>query len=171
MKERKISSLYDLKPGDHIQTPCQLQEKKKQLNVYHHLLVVRVVSDTELQVIHNDGTVVVEETKTFSPGEIIVLDYPCAYTAKQAIQRAQSQVGKEWKLLTDNCEHLVTWAKQGKGKSTQVSKGVGVGAIGIAGGASVGMAVGSVVPGIGTVVGGVIGGVVGGVGGVYLYLS
>ena len=172
MRERKISSLYDLKPGDHIKTMCQLNHKKKQFNnVYHHLLVVKVISEKELHVIHNDGTEVVENTQEFSPEEITVLDYECAYTAEQAIERARSKVGKEWKILTDNCEHLVTWAKTGKGKSTQVSKGAGVGVLGAAAGAMAGMAIGSFVPGVGTLAGGAVGGIVGAFGGLYLYLK
>ena len=137
------------------------------------------MDEKQLHVIHNDGIVVVEETKTFSPGQITVLDYPCAYSAEQAITRARSQVGSEWKLLTSNCEHLVTWAKNGKGKSTQVVQGTTAGLVGGVAGASVGgliggaaasgAAAGSVVPGFGTIVGGVIGGAVGIAGGVYLY--
>ena len=180
MPERRISSLYDLNPGDHIQTLCELQAKKKNLkNVFHHLLVVKVISDKQLLVIHNDGIVVVEETKVFSPKDIIVLEYPCAYTAQQAIERARSQCGKEWKLLTDNCEHLVTWAKNGKGKSPQVLKGAAAGAAGgvfgaaagglIAAAISSGAVAGSIVPGFGTLAGAAVGGIVGIAGGVYWY--
>ena len=168
MTEKRISSLYDLKPGDHIKTMCQSHHKKKQFsNIYHHLLVIEVISEKELHVIHNDGTRVVEQTQTFSPNDIIVLDYPCDYSAQQAIERAKSQVGKEWKMLTDNCEHLVTWAKTGKGKSTQVSKSTGVGAAG----AAVGGTLGYIVPGAGTVIGGVIGGFAGAAGALYWYLK
>ena len=81
MKERNISSLSEFKPGDHIKTTSQLHE----LHIYHHLLVIKVVSENKLQVIHNDGTVVVEETKKFSPEDITVLDYPSAYSTKYII--------------------------------------------------------------------------------------
>ena len=180
MPERRILSLYELIPGDHIQTLCESHAKKKQLkNIYHHMLVVQVISDKQLLVIHNDGDVVVEETKELLPKNIIVLEYPCVYTAQQAIERARSQCGREWKLLTDNCEHLVTWAKNGKGKSGQVAKGT---AAGVAGGAigatagglivsaiSSGAAAGSIVPGVGTLAGAVVGGIVGAAGGIYFY--
>lgn len=171
MPSRQVSSLFELNPGDHIETLCQLsQEKKKGLNVHHHLLVISVVSKEQLRVIHNDGTVVVEETLKMSPGQIVAVhDYPCNYTADQAIQRARSQTGRGWNLLTDNCEHFVRWAKTGKAKSTQVLKGGAAALGGAAGGAAAGAALGSVVPGVGTAVGAVVGGIVGGVSGVLLY--
>ena len=171
MPSRKVSSLFELKAGDHIETLCQLsQEKKKRLNVNHHLLVISVVSKDQLHVIHNDGTVVVEETLDMSPGQIVAVhDYPCNFTAKQAIERARSQLGRKWDLLTNNCEHFVMWAKTGIAKSTQVLNGGAAALGGAAGGAAAGAALGSVVPGIGTAVGAFVGGILGGVSGVFLY--
>ena len=54
--------------------------------------------------IHNDGAEVTEEVKEFSSEKLTVIDYPCKYSASEAISRARSKLGNEWELLTNNCE-------------------------------------------------------------------
>ena len=126
------------------------------------------MSDQQLRVIHNDGNEVTEEVKEFFPEELTVIDYPCQYSASEAISRARSKLGSEWELLTNNCEHFVTWAKNGKGKSGQVLTGLTVGGIGgvvgVGTGAAVGSAITSVAVGTGAAVGSAITGVAVGTG-------
>ena len=182
MPKRKISSLRELHPGDHIKCPCQPDQDKglkKKVAYSHHLLVIEVVSDKQLRVIHNDGAEVTEEIKEFSSEKLTVIDYPCKYSASEAISRARSKLGNEWELLTNNCEHFVTWAKNGKGKSEQVLGGIMVGGVGGVAGVGTGVVVGSavvsgaaagsVVPIIGNAIGGIVGGVVGVTLGLYAY--
>ncbi len=57
-------------------------------------------------------------------------------------------------MLSDNCEHLVTWARTGKGESKQVKKGTGAGLVGLGAGAVAGAVIGSAfAPGVETIVG------------------
>ena len=169
MPERGITSLWKLKPGDHIKRPTKLNKKtkKKSVSCDHHYLVIRVLSDSEVFVIHNDGESVKEEETEFHPGQITVLEYPCCYSPDEAIARARSRLGGGYDLLTNNCEHFVTWAKTGKGISYQVIKATAAGTVGAAGlglyGALGGAAFGSMVPVVGTAVGAAVGGAIGGV--------
>ncbi len=167
MPDRRISSLQDLKPGDHIKYDCILQEKKKKiLAAMHHALVVNVENDAQLMVIHNDGQNVEEELMTIDPNYITVVDYDCVYSGIEAIKRARKRLGDSYNFFSDNCEHFVTWARTGKGESKQVKKGTGAGLVGLAGGAVAGAAIGSFVPVVGTVAGGIVGGALGMFGGV-----
>ena len=171
----KISSLEYLSPGDHIQVPG---EKFKKNKFYaHHLLVVQVKSNSEVIVIHNlNKRGVVEEIESMKPEDVKVLIYPCKFKAEEAIKRARSKVGSfKYKLLSNNCEHFVTWAKTGESISLQVIRAVrtsvgaaagagGTGAVGVAAGVAIGAAAGSFVPIVGTIAGGILGGIIGGVG-------
>lgn len=156
--ERKISSLSELKPGDHVKSPCThpltiRKDWKHDLHVWHHALVVEVLSDKEAKVIHNNGKVC-EATMTYESLErVTVLEYPCSYSPEEAIERARTKLGKKW-VFNDTCEHLVTWAKSGEGRSVQVRKCVVVGVVGSVVGAVFGTLL---FPGVGTLVGGVLG--------------
>ncbi len=163
MKESKISSLRELKPGDHIKYDCILLDKiKKDLIAMHHALVVDVVNDVQLKVIHNTGENVEEELITMDATFITVVDYECAYSGAEAISRARERLGDGYYVLTDNCEHLVTWARTGRGRSKQVKVGFLAGTVGAAGGGTAGAIVGSMVlPGVGTAIGGMVGGTIG----------
>ena len=154
----RISSLWDLKPGDHIQVPGQSSKL-----YHHHLMVVKILSDTELLVIHsNVDRGVVEETKVKDAREVEVLIYPCIYSGREAIERARQYIGRvnEYNLAHNNCEHFIRWTKTGVRASTQInaivglSVGAGLGAmlggmassfVGMVAGLAVGGAVGAVI--------------------------
>ncbi len=138
----------------------------------HHALVVKVINDSDLLVIHNNGKNVAEELITMEEAsDITVVVYECVYSGNEAIARARKRLGGDYNVLSENCEHFVTWARTGKGESKQVKKGTGAGLVGLAGGAVAGAAIGSFVPVVGTVAGGIAGGALGLLGGVLTYTS
>ena len=128
---RDISSLRELKPGDHIRVRGELGEtidtSIKDLKIYtHHMLVVRVVSDSEIVVIHKTQDGVLEEERSYRPDEITVLDYESPYTGEKAIQRARERMDQSYNLFFRNCEHFVTEVRTGEKISIQVRTGVTV---------------------------------------------
>ena len=163
MPEKSITSLWELKPGDHIKKPVQFNKsQKKSVPCDHHYLVIGVVSSSEVLVIHNDGSSVKEEEAELDPGQITVIKYRCCwYSPNEAIERARSKVGEGYNVCCSNCEHFVTWAKTGVPISYQVLKAAAAGPAGAAGGALVGATVRFIVPIYGTIVGAVIGGSIG----------
>jgi hypothetical protein len=54
--------------------------------------------------------------------EVIVRQHPAAkFFGMQAVRRAQSRLGEDrYRLLTNNCEHFVTWCLHGQARSQQV---------------------------------------------------
>ena len=130
---RKISSLWDLKPGDHIRVGEFIT---------HHMLVVAVVDNSQVRVIHQTGHGVEEESVVCKPDDITVLDYECSYTGKKAIQRARERVTQLYSLVFSNCEHFVTEVKTGEKLSIQVQNAVKVG-IGVAVGVGIMAAAGA----------------------------
>ena len=171
MPERRIRSLRDLNPGDHIKMKCQLpKNKKKSYSVDHHALVIQVVNDSQLRVIHNDGVEVVEEIETYYSGQLMVVEHSSCFLPDEAIRRARSKIGERWDLLWNNCEHFVNWAKTGRRDSLQLKKAAALGVAGATSGAATGAAIGSVVPVVGTAIGAGVGGLVGTVGAVSWYV-
>ena len=167
---KSIKTLDELKPGDHVKYECLLvQKKRKFFSAMHHALVVSVENDVQLTIIHNNGIEILEELVTVEASDILLVLYDCLYPGEEAIERARNKIGGKYKFLTDNCEHLVTWARSGNAQSKQVQKGAGAGVGGLAAGAMTGGVIGSVVPGVGTVAGAVAGGVLGLLGGLFLY--
>ena len=131
---RKIDSLWDLQPGDHIRTRGEMGEfidtYSADLKLYtHHMLVVRVVSDSKLLIIHKSQRGVEETIRSYQASDIEVLDYECTYTGDKAIQRARERMNQTYGLMFDNCEHFVTEVKTGKKQSIQVRTAVKVGAV------------------------------------------
>jgi hypothetical protein len=102
---------------------------------YHHMLVVKVVDESQISVIHKVSKVVVE-VLTLKPEDITVLDYACAYTGQEAIDRAWKHIGEDFNLLWSNCEHFVTEMRTGTAESIQVQDtvevAIGIGVIGAA---------------------------------------
>ena len=92
---RSITSLTELKPGDHIvvdTSTAKPGDKVSGEESSHHLLVVEAIDHTHAQVIHSvaatpDG--VKEERKRYSPRHVTVLDYKSKYTRETAIKRAR----------------------------------------------------------------------------------
>ena len=171
MPDRRIGTLRDLNPGDHIRMSCQVaKNQKKSYSVDHHALVIQVVNDRQLRVIHNDGVAVVEEIETYHPGQLMVVEHSSCFLPDEAIQRARSKLGERWDLLWNNCEHFVNWAKTGSRDCSQLKKATALGMAGAAGGAATGAVIGSVVPVVGTAIGAGVGGVLGGIGAVSMYV-
>jgi hypothetical protein len=54
--------------------------------------------------------------------EVIVRQHPTArFFGMEAVSRAQSRLGEDrYRLLTNNCEHFVTWCLHGQARSQQV---------------------------------------------------
>ena len=119
---RKISSLQELKPGDHI---AAMETYMKGFIYYdHHMLVVEVVNDKILAIHKKLDMSVVEGTVDYGADEITVLDYDCPYTGQEAIARARERMDQGYNLVTSNCEHFVTEARTGKKQSIQVRQKV-----------------------------------------------
>ena len=174
---RSITSLTELKPGDHIVVDTSTANpygKTSSKGSSHHLLVVRAIDHTHAQVIHSvaataDG--VKEERKRYSPRHVTVLEYESQYTREAAIKRAKDMhlSARVWR----DSEDFVIESRTGEDKSTSkvqpkkvvaatvaaAGSGAGVGA-----GALIGGILGSVVPGIGTVIGATLGAAIGGAG-------
>ena len=132
-----INSASELKPGDHIRINYWTLD--------HHLLVVRVLSDTRVLVLNYTGPLfslqwpptlpvlgeVIEEVREIDP-QSTSCKYPVSvlkfrhppetlYTADEAFDRVKRRLGeRRWELLTNNCEHLVTWALTGTPRSSQI---------------------------------------------------
>ena len=142
---KTIESLYDLQPGDHIRVNGDLCSSGKALYT-HHMLVVKVLSDSIIKIIHKTSDRrVVEEVRHYRPEDIEVLDYECLYTGRKAIKRAREHIGEDYNLLWSNCEHFVTEVKTGVAQSVQVrdtvATGVGIAVeLGLIGAAAVGLA-------------------------------
>ena len=121
---RLITSLCDLKPGDHI---------KKDMGIYsHHMIVVGVVNSYTITVIHKSkelGTVVEED---YAPDQIILLDYPTPYSGEEIIKRARQLISGGYNLFLANCEHFVTEVRTGTPISHQVDMAImSIGVIGV----------------------------------------
>ena len=80
-----------------------------------------MVSGTKIRVIHKTRERgVVEEVKCYSPEDITVLDYDCAYTGENAVERARDRISEGYRLSSSNCEHFVTEVTTGTARSLQV---------------------------------------------------
>ena len=138
---RSIDSLQELQPGDHIRKRGELGEfidsALPDLQLYtHHMLVVKVLSDSEIKIIHKTSDKRVSEvTLHCEPKDITVLDYECTYTGRDAIARAHARIGEDYNLVSNNCEHFVTEVRTGIAQSVQVQTAVKVG-VGVAAGVS-----------------------------------
>ena len=145
---KRIESLWELKPGDHIRVRGELGEfletYSADLRIYtHHMLVVKVLSESRIQVVHKrkDRGVVVE-TVRYKPEKIDVLVYECPYDGDKAIERARERMDQDYSLWRGNCEHFVTEVKTGRKQSVQVQTAVKAG-VGTAVGFGLAFAVGA----------------------------
>ena len=175
IRYRSINRLSELKPGDHIRVPPRGRGKSDKYGYTHHMLVVRVIDEKTIEVIHNTLECgVLQESLTYRPESITVLQYWSTHTGDQAVNRAKERIGDKYNLLTKNCEHVVFEVRKGKKESKQVKAAaaggavgggagvVGAGGAGVGIGALIGGAIGSIVPFGGTVAGAFLGGVIGG---------
>ena len=129
---KRIDSLCELKPGEHLRGELGefLETYSADLRIFtHHMLVVKVLSESRIQVVHKtkDRGVVVE-TVRYKPEKIDVLVYECPYDGDKAIERARERIDQDYSLLRGNC---VTEVKtQSIQVQTAVKVGVGV-AVGV----------------------------------------
>lgn len=70
-----------------------------------------------------------EETLSISAYDVQLLDYKdnsqVKYSVDESLERARSRLGeKRYSLVTNNCEHLVNWAKTGVSHSSQTEAGM-----------------------------------------------
>ena len=176
---RRIESLTELKPGDHIvveESRASIFGRRKT----HHLLVVVPINHTHAWFIHcvSDSIGgVEEEKKRYSPRHVTVLDYETGFTQKAIIERAEGMMLKnEPQSGSSNCwrnsEDFVIEARTGTKKSfpsfmglEKIGQTAARGGAGVGVGAVVGGVIGSFVPVIGTAIGAGVGGLIGGVGG------
>ena len=87
---KTISTLYELKPGDHIRVRGELGEFldtfSSDLKIYtHHMLVVEVLNRHEISVIHKTARGVEEEKRPYRPDDIRVVEYDSAYSGETAV--------------------------------------------------------------------------------------
>ena len=164
-----ITSLTELKPGDHIQVPAtkyHLGLKSYSLSpdsgpekcdgkvITHHLLVVEAIYESSVKVIHKVIDGIKEEKKRYRPSDVTVLEYKSVYMGQAAIARARKkkEEGEKYHFGWSNCEHFVTEVRTGKKKSIQlrgaVGGGTGGGTMGVTAGASTGAVVGGVIGGL-----------------------
>ena len=134
---KTISTLYELKPGDHIRVKGELGEFldtfSNDLKIYtHHMLVVEVLNRHEISVIHKTVRGVEEEKRPYRPDDITVVEYDCAYSGETAVQRARERKQQCYNLVFSNCEHFVTEVRTGEKQSIQVRTAVKWGMIGAA---------------------------------------
>lgn len=129
-----IRRASELKPGDHIRINYWILD--------HHLLVVKVLSDTQVLVLNYTGPEiswkwpptlpvvgeVIEEVREIDnpkfPVSVLAFRDPpeTLYTAEEAFERARTRLGeRRWELFTNNCEHLVNWTLTGVARSSQVN--------------------------------------------------
>ena len=134
---KRIESLWELEPGDHIRVRGELGEfletYSADLPIFtHHMLVVKVLSESRIQVVHKtEDRGVVVETVRYKPEKIDVLVYECPYDGDKAIERARERMDQDYSLLRGNCEHFVTEVKTGRKKSIQVQAVVVGAAVGL----------------------------------------
>ncbi|MBL4828993.1 MAG: lecithin retinol acyltransferase family protein [Aliivibrio sp.] len=61
------------------------------------------------------GVVKEESFEVFSSGyDIISKGYPSNLDPNDVLRKARGAIGKEWKLITDNCQHFATWCHNNK---------------------------------------------------------
>ena len=110
-----ITSLYALKPGDHIKVNEGLYD--------HHMIVVNVVSYNTITVIHKrkqQPAVVEEDIYCYTPDKIIRMVYYSPYNQQEIIERARQRIGEKYNLLFANYEHFATEVRTGTAVSLQV---------------------------------------------------
>ena len=134
---KTISTLYELKPGDHIRVRGELGESldtfSSDLKIYtHHMLVVEVLNRHEISVIHKTARGVEEEKRPYGPDDITVVEYDSAYSGETAVLRARERKQQCYNLVFSNCEHFVTEVRTGEKQSIQVRTAVKWGMIGAA---------------------------------------
>lgn len=133
-----VSSLYDLKSGDHIAF------HRTGGFFWHHAIVDDVDKRGEKLVLieySNTSSQFLKEKRRELPknlaiAEVVREEYPfvevtavhlmlheCCYPADTVVERARSKIGeKKYNPFTNNCEHFAMWCKTGRSSSDQVNK-------------------------------------------------
>ena len=133
-----VSSLYDLKSGDHIAF------HRTGGCFWHHAIVEDVdTRSEELVLIEYSSTssrflrenrpeppknrakaeVMRENSPFVKVTAVHLMLHECCYPADTVVERARSKIGKnEYNPFTNNCEHFAMWCKTGRSSSDQVNK-------------------------------------------------
>ena len=134
---RSITSLTELKPGDHIvvdTSTANADDKASSKEGPHHYLVVEAMDYKHAKVIHNVANMqcgVKEERQRILPRHVTVLDYESKYSGEEAIKRARKMLSENingyvvqvWR----NSESFVSEAHTGEKKSSPVVANLGLG--------------------------------------------
>jgi len=114
----------DLKVGAHLATSRR--------GYSHHGIYLggdRVVHYAGLSRSWHSGPVEEVTLARFTLGRALrIIDHPeAAYTAKEIVCRARSRVGeRDYRLLTNNCEHFCNWCVSGRSRSAQIEQPKGL---------------------------------------------
>lgn len=128
-----VTSLTELKPGDHISWPTGWGPS-------HHAIVIEVVLAPRqvpaVRVIHyySDGKFNIEEATVredtmtdldqyVNSGDLWRYEYEesSCLCHEDVLEKARSRIGEnEYSLRKNNCEHFASWCKTGDGRSRQV---------------------------------------------------
>ena len=110
---REVRALNELQMGDHI---------REESNSTCHLLVVKVIDKSRLQVIHKVPTGVVEEIKSYQPSEIKVFHYKYYYSKTIIVRRAREMPCEAYHTRKSNAEQFVIEARTGEKSVAQAKK-------------------------------------------------
>ena len=110
---QEVRALNELQMGDHI---------REESNPTHHLLVVKILDASRLQVIHKlNPNGVVEEIKSYQPSQIKVIRYKCYYAKETIVRRAREMPYEAYHARKSNDEQFVIQARTGE-KSIELAK-------------------------------------------------
>ena len=127
---RSITSLTELKPGDHIvvdTSTAQPDDNASGKEVPRHMLVVEAMDYKHAKVIHSMAKMqngVKEERQRILPHHVTVLDYVSQHNGKAAIRRARKMLlenmNSDVEQVWSNSESFVREARTGEKKSSPV---------------------------------------------------
>lgn len=69
------------------------------------------------------GPIEVTDLQGFADGKPLwIVQEPCHYSSSEIVHRARSRIGeRQYKILSNNCEHFCNWCISGKSYSAQVN--------------------------------------------------
>ncbi|MGB0906762.1 MAG: lecithin retinol acyltransferase family protein [Maricaulaceae bacterium] len=107
-------------------------EKRAQVHPAGTLLMIRVfglvkhfgIATGYGTVIHTSrrfGRAEESDFDVFCDGRIpTVMPYSHPLSGSEIVARARSRKGQRYNVITNNCEHFITWVLEGKGRSSQL---------------------------------------------------
>lgn len=132
---KRASSLDDIQRGDHICFPRlayshhaiveSVNKRSGEANIIEYTNTLAGFIDDHFGDEKNPGKAEVVEGKIkFDTNEhVYVIKHTSCFDPDTVVSRAESQLGKrEYKAVTNNCEHFALWCKTGISSSDQVNK-------------------------------------------------